>query len=157
MDRSEVSDTTNNITWPLYHVALRIAIAHILKNDRLRNVRCTAAQLIPILHSLAGVQEGIDDREKVTVDIIKTAFSRMGEHYTVPYSKIGIEGTNESLIVRNGYRSGSSRQDRERANDFCYINDISTEVNDIAVESSIHSIMQRYNELFPYRKMYFRG
>ena len=136
MDRSKVSDTTN-INWPLYHVALRIAIAHILKNDRLRNVRCTAAQLIPILHSLAGVQEGIDDREKVTVDIIKTAFSRMSEHYTVPYSKIGIEGTtNESLIVRNGCRSGSSRRDsRERANDFCYINDISNEVNDIAVES----------------------
>ena len=105
MDRSKVSDTTN-INWPLYHVALRIAIAHILKNDRLRNVRCTAAQLIPILHSLAGVQEGIYDREKVTVDIIKTAFSRMSEHYTVPYSKIGIEGTtNESLIVRNGCRS----------------------------------------------------
>ena len=108
-------------------------LAHLSRmiNFVMCNVRCTAAQLIPVIHC---VQEGIDDREKVTVDIIKTAYSRMGDEYTVPYSKIGIEGTNGSLIVRNGYRSGG-RDSRERVNDFCYINDISTEVNDIAVES----------------------
>ena len=37
-----------------------------MKYEQLRNVSCTAAQLIPILHSLAQVQEGINDRENIT-------------------------------------------------------------------------------------------
>jgi hypothetical protein len=107
-----------------------------MKCEQLRNVRCAAEQLIPILHSLAQVQVGINDRGKVTVDMIKTAFGKMGERYIVRYSDMGVEGTNGSLIVRNGYRSVSSRQDnRERVNDFRYVDTTNVEVNDIAAES----------------------
>jgi len=128
---------SSEVSWPVNHVPLRTAIAHIMKCEQLSHVRCTAEQLIPILHSLAQVQVGINDRGKVTVDMIKTAFGKMGERYIVRYSDMGVEGTNGSLIVRNGYRSGSSRQDnRERVNDFCYVDTITTvEVNDIVAES----------------------
>ena len=133
MDRPSIN---SEVSWPVNHVPLRTAIAHIMKYEQLRNVSCTAAQLIPILHSLAQVQEGINDREKVTVGMIKTAFGKMGERYIVRYSDMGVKGTHGSLIVRNGYRSGSSRQDnRERVNDFRYVDTTTVEVNDIAAES----------------------
>ena len=123
----------SEVSWPVNHVPLRTAIAHIMKYEQLRNVRCTVEQLIPILHSLAQVQEGVNDRGKVTVAMIKTAFGTMGEHYIVQYSDMGVEGTNGSLIVRNGYRSGG-RFSRERANDFCYVDTSTTtvEVNIVA-------------------------
>ena len=47
-------NTAASIGWPLKYQPLRVALAHLLMDENLQNLRCSADQLITPLNSKAG-------------------------------------------------------------------------------------------------------
>ena len=119
-------DTAAWIGWPLKYQPLRVALAHLLTDENLQNVRCSADQLITPLNSIAGA--GTNDAVMmVTKQLIKNAFSNSGDDLFFSYESLGINGANDMCWIQCRFkRSGSSRNKtkRERRIDFCSFKDV---------------------------------
>ena len=120
------SDTAAWIGWPLKYQPMRVALAHLLMDENLQNVRCSADQLITPLNSIAGA--GTNDAVMmVTEQLIKNAFSISGDDLFFSYESLGINGANDMCWIQCRFkRSGSSRNNakRERHVDFCSFKDV---------------------------------
>ncbi len=119
-------DTAASIGWPLKYQPLRVALAHLLTDEHLQNVRCSADQLITPLNSIAGA--GTNDAVMmVTKQLIKNAFSNSGDDLFFSYESLGINGANGMCWIQCRFkRSGSSRNNdkRKRRVDFCSFKDV---------------------------------
>ena len=110
------------VNWPSTHTELRDAIFHLLLNDRLYGIRCSADQLVTALNSLGGA-DGREDVLLVDERLIKDAF-RGGDEFSVPYNNPIIDidkGGKGWFNARVNMYVGSSRAGSRRAiTDFGY-------------------------------------
>ena len=98
-------DTAASIGWPLKYQPLRVALANLLTDENLQNVRCSADQLITPLNSIAGA--GTNDAVvMVTKQLIKNAFSNSGDDLFFSYKSLGWESMEQMICV--GYNVSSS-------------------------------------------------
>ena len=105
------------VNWPSTHTELRDAIFHLLLNDRLYGIRCSADQLVTALNSLGGA----DGREDV---LLVDEHFRGGGKFSVPYNNPIIDidkGGKGWFNARVNMYVGSSRAGSRRAiTDFGY-------------------------------------
>ena len=97
--------TVASTGWTLKYQPLQVALAHLLTDENLQNVRCSADQLITPLNSIAGA--GTNDAVvMVTKQLIKNAFSNSGDDLFFSYKSLGWESMEQMICV--GYNVGSS-------------------------------------------------
>ena len=79
-------DTAASIGWPLKYQPLRVALAHLLTDENLQNVRCFADQIITPLNSITSAGRN-DAVMIVTKQLIKNAFSNSGDEIGISNPK----------------------------------------------------------------------
>eukprot|EP00581_Thalassiosira_minuscula_P030264 CAMPEP_0183767956 /NCGR_PEP_ID=MMETSP0739-20130205/12486_1 /TAXON_ID=385413 /ORGANISM="Thalassiosira miniscula, Strain CCMP1093" /LENGTH=286 /DNA_ID=CAMNT_0026006901 /DNA_START=171 /DNA_END=1028 /DNA_ORIENTATION=+ len=120
------------MAWPDDYAPLRIAVVHLLLNDKL----CNVEQLVTPLNILGGA-DGREEVLIVTEKLIRSAFSKAGTDHIALLEDMKIEGSAEKIIrCRMGLQTGSYRN-----NDRKTIFDIGVYEDEIVAEIGCRKAM----------------